>query len=232
MAVAAYLNCYVTGDRMKLEVKQVSFQYKRDGRKILNNFSMSMDSSQRLGLAAPSGYGKTTLCRLLAGYLLPDQGEILLDGKPLSSYRGYCPVQMVWQLPEQAINPRMRMRDVIGEGDQVEERILRELGIDPAWMNRFPSELSGGELQRFCLARALGRGTRFLLCDEISTMLDLITQSQIWHFLLKEVQEREIGLIAVSHDRALLDRICTRQIDMDIRVRPLTKPQHSEKYSG
>lgn len=217
---------------MKLEVKQVSFQYKRDGRRILNNFSMSMDSSQRLGLAAPSGYGKTTLCRLLAGYLLPDQGEILLDGKPLSSYRGYCPVQMVWQLPEQAINPRMRMRDVIGEGDQVEERILRELGIDPAWMNRFPSELSGGELQRFCLARALGRGTRFLLCDEISTMLDLITQSQIWHFLLKEVQEREIGLIAVSHDRALLDRICTRQIDMDIRVRPLTKPQHSEKYSG
>lgn len=199
---------------MKLVVKRVSFQYKKGGRMILKDFSMTMDHTQRLGLAAPSGYGKTTLCRLLSGYLKPDQGEILLDGRPLSSYQGYCPVQMVWQQPEQAVNPRMRMRDVVMEGDQVEERVLRELGIEPAWMNRFPSELSGGELQRFCLARALGKGTRFLLCDEISTMLDLITQSQIWNFLLREVQEREIGLIAVSHDRALLNRICTEQIEL------------------
>lgn len=182
---------------------------------ILRDFSMSLDHTQRLGLAAPSGYGKTTLCRLLAGYLEPDEGEILLDGKRLSVYKGYCPVQMVWQHPEQAVNPRMRMRNVILEGDQVEERIVRELGIEPAWMDRFPSELSGGELQRFCLARALGKRTRFLLCDEISAMLDLITQSQIWNFLLKEIREREIGLIAVSHDRVLLDRVCTGLIELE-----------------
>lgn len=197
---------------MKLEVKNLSYQYTKNGKKILEQFSLTVDSSERVGLIAPSGYGKTTLCKLISGYLKPDQGEILLDGKPIDSYKGYCPIQMVWQQPEFAVNPRLRMKDVILEGDEVEERILSELGIEKDWMNRFPTELSGGELQRFCIARALGKRTRFLLADEISTMLDLITQSQIWHFLLKEVQEREIGLIAVSHSQPLLDQICTRQI--------------------
>lgn len=176
---------------------------------------MTVEDSQRVGLIAPSGYGKTTLCKLLSGYLTPDQGEILLDGRPVSSYKGYCPVQMVWQQPELAVNPRLRMKEVIREGDEVEERILVELGIEKDWMNRFPAELSGGELQRFCLARALGRRTKFLLADEISTMLDLITQSQIWNFLLREVTERKIGLIAVSHNQPLLEKVCSSEIRLD-----------------
>lgn len=199
---------------MKLEIKNLSYQYTEKDRVILENFSFSMTNQERVGLVAPSGVGKTTLCKLIGGYLKPDQGEILLDGKPISDYRGYCPVQMVWQQPELAVNPRLRMREVLAEGDDVEERIIRGLGIEPDWLNRFPAELSGGEMQRFSIARALGRRTRFLLADEISTMLDLITQSQIWHFLLNEVKEREIGLIAVSHSQPLLDRICTRQIQL------------------
>lgn len=200
---------------MRLEIKNVSYQYGKNQKKILENFSLTAESRERVGLIAPSGYGKTTLCKLLSGYLKPDQGEILLDGKPLSSFKGYCPVQMIWQQPELAVNPRLRMREVILEGDAVEERIVRELGIEEDWMNRFPSELSGGELQRFCIARALGRRTRFLLADEISTMLDLITQSQIWSFLMKEVERRQIGLLAVSHDQPLMDRVCTRQVRLD-----------------
>ena len=82
-------------------------------------------------------------------------------------------------------------------------------------MNRYPAELSGGELQRFCIARALGKGTRFILADEITTMLDLITQSQLWSFLIKEVQEREIGLLAVSHHLPLLQSVCTRLQELD-----------------
>ena len=77
-------------------------------------------------------------------------------------------------------------------------------------MDRFPSELSGGELQRFCLARALHPGVRFLLCDEISAMLDLVTQAQIWKFLLEEAQRRGLGMLVVSHDEALLEKVCTR----------------------
>lgn len=200
---------------MRLELKNVSYQYKKENGKILEDFSLSVENTERVGLIAPSGYGKTTLCKLISGYLKPDKGVILLDGKVLSSYKGYCPIQMIWQQPELAVNPRLRMKEVIYEGDEVEERILEELGIEAAWMERFPSELSGGELQRFCLARALGKGTKFLLADEISTMLDLITQSQIWNFLLGEVQRRQIGLIAVSHSQELLEKVCTSVVRLD-----------------
>lgn len=195
---------------MRLEARGVAYQYGNRSPMILEDFDFEMEHTERVGIMAPSGYGKTTLCKLLSGYLKPEKGQILLDGRPLSQESGYCPVQMIWQQPEMAVNPRMRMRDVIMEGDQVEERVWRELGIEEDWMNRFPTELSGGELQRFCIARALGKRTRFLLADEISTMLDLITQSQIWDFLVKEVGRRQIGLIVVSHNRPLLDHVCTR----------------------
>lgn len=197
---------------MKLEARALSFRYDNGNRQILNNLSMTLASTDRLGLIAPSGFGKTTFCKILAGYEKPDSGEVLLDGKPLSDWKGYCPVQMIWQHPELSVNPRWKMGEVLKEGDQVEQRIMDGLGIEPDWLNRYPSELSGGELQRFCIARALGQRTRFLLADEISTMLDLITQSQLWNFLLEEVKNREIGLLAVSHSDALLERICTKML--------------------
>lgn len=204
---------------MKLEVKNVSFAYAGQGgrsskKEILQGFDLVVESGERVGLIAPSGFGKTTLCKLMAGYLRPDSGEILLDGQPLSSYKNYCPVQMIWQQPELAVNPLLRMRDVIAEGDEVEAQILEKLGIRSEWMNRFPGELSGGELQRFCIARALGKRTRFLLADEISTMLDLITQSRLWKFLTEETQRRNMGMIAVSHDRELLECVCTRIVEL------------------
>lgn len=195
---------------MKLRAEHISFQYDNGNRKILNQVSLELDSRDRLGLAAPSGFGKTTLCKILAGYENPDGGSVLLDGKPLVSYGGYCPVQMIWQHPELSVNPRLKMKEALREGDRIPQRIVEELGIEAGWLDRYPSELSGGELQRFCIARALGEGTRFLLADEITTMLDLITQSQIWSFLLKEVAAREIGLLVVSHSEALLGRVCTR----------------------
>ncbi len=197
---------------MKLEARALSFRYDNGNRQILNNLSMTLTSTDRLGLIAPSGFGKTTFCKILAGYEKPDSGEVLLDGKPLSDWKGYCPVQMIWQHPELSVNPRWKMGEVLKEGDQVEQRIMNGLRIEPDWLNRYPSELSGGELQRFCIARALGQRTRFLLADEISTMLDLITQSQLWNFILEEVKNREIGLLAVSHSDALLERICTKML--------------------
>lgn len=199
---------------MILEAKEVSFRYQKDGPLILDQLSFRIEEGERVGLRGKSGIGKTTLCRLLAGYEKPSEGEILLDGKPIWKHRGYCPVQMIWQHPEFAVNPRRRMDTVLKEGDAVSERIIAGLGIEEDWKMRFPTELSGGELQRFCIARALGEQTRFLLADEISTMLDLITQSQIWNFLLEEVQTRHLGLIAVSHSDDLLERVCTRMIEL------------------
>ena len=199
---------------MILEAKNVSFRYNNDGPMVLNQVSFTIEEGERVGLRGKSGIGKTTLCRLLAGYEKPTEGEILLDGKPITAYKGYCPVQMIWQHPEFAVNPRRRMRTVLEEGDRISERIVSGLGIEADWKERFPTELSGGELQRFCIARALGERTHILLADEISTMLDLITQSQIWNFLLEEVKQRNLGLVAVSHSDALLERVCTRIIEV------------------
>lgn len=199
---------------MKLEAQGLSFSYQKGSQKILNHVNLSIEHTERLGLNAPSGFGKTTFCKIMAGYQQPDEGQVLLDGKPLKAYGNYCPVQLIWQHPEQAVNPRLRMKAVLEEGDGIDERIMKGLGIEPDWLNRFPGEISGGEMQRFCIARALGKGTRFLLADEITAMLDLITQSQIWNFLIDEVTNRKIGLLVVSHSDALLNQVCTGRIKL------------------
>lgn len=199
---------------MILEARNISFRYGEKSREILKDFSLKAESTERVGLVAPSGFGKTTLCKILSGYEKPDSGQVLMDGKPLDFYGSYCPVQLIWQHPEQAINPRLRMKAVLEEGDNVSSDLIKRLGIEADWMNRFPAELSGGEMQRFCIARALGQRTQFLLADEISTMLDLITQSQIWHFLMDETEKRRIGMIVVSHSPELLEKVCTRVVDL------------------
>ena len=199
---------------MRLEAVDISFRYDNGSRNVLNHVSLYLENGERLGLKAPSGFGKTTLCKILGGYEEPHNGQVLLDGKPLSSYKGYCPVQMIWQHPELSVNPRIKMKEDIKEGDRVSQDIIQRLGIEEDWMDRYPGELSGGELQRFCIARALGRRTKILLADEISAMLDLITQSQMWNFLLEEAGGREIGMVVVSHSEELLDRVCTRIMEL------------------
>ena len=196
---------------MILEARDVTFYYRgRRHTPVLENFSISVSSGERVGLKAPSGRGKTTLCRLLAGYEKPAKGQVLLDGRPVREYRGICPVQMVWQHPETVVDPLLTLGRTLNEAGTVEERLLDALHIEPGWLTRYPSELSGGQLPRVCLARALNPAVRFLLCDEVSAMLDLVTQAQIWNFLLEEAQRRGLGLLVVSHDDALLERVCTR----------------------
>ena len=86
---------------MSLEAKNLTFRYPRRGKRpVLEDVSLTLEPGERLGLSAPSGRGKTTLCRLLAGYQRPTDGQILLDGEPLSRYGRACPVQMIWQHPE------------------------------------------------------------------------------------------------------------------------------------
>ena len=85
---------------MILEGKNLTFRYPRQrGGPVLEGVSLALRSGERIGLSAPSGRGKTTLCKLLAGWEEPDSGQVLLDGAPLSRYRGFCPVQLLWQHP-------------------------------------------------------------------------------------------------------------------------------------
>ena len=198
---------------MRLEAKNVSFRYEQRQPWVLENCSISVEQGQHLALFAPSGYGKSTLAMLLSGYLQPTQGEILLDGKPLPK-KGICPVQLIYQHPEKAINPRWKMKKVLQESGMFREEVMEALGIEKDWLERYPRELSGGELQRFCVARSLFSGTHFLFADEMSTMLDVITQAQIWNLMLKEVEERRLGLLMVTHNAELAKKICTRTINL------------------
>lgn len=196
---------------MILEARDLSFRYSHRGSSpILEGVGFSLRSGERLGLSAPSGLGKTTLCKLLAGLEAPERGQILLDGIPLSRYRGFCPVQLLWQHPEEAVDPLLKLRATLYEAGPVDPAVLEGLGVRAEWLERYPSELSGGELQRICAARVLGPELKFLLCDEASAMLDLVTQARLWRFLLDQGEKRGLGMLIVSHDTALLERVCTR----------------------
>ena len=201
---------------MILETHNLTFYYRnRKKNPIIDRFELTISPGERVGLKGPSGRGKTTLCRLLAGYERPKKGEILLDGRPVGQYRGACPVQMVWQHPETVVDPLLRLKETLAEAGDIEEQMMEKLHIEKEWLERYPAELSGGELQRFCLARALRPETKILLCDEITAMLDLVTQAQIWEFLLEEAERRKMGMLVVSHSEALLEKVCTRIITLD-----------------
>ena len=202
------------GQKTKLLALLHIFEQKTDENHLLNVpqlVQLLENQAERVALCAPSGFGKTTLCRLLAGYERPQAGEVLVAGEPLPR-RGACPVQMIWQHPEAAVDPRMRMGATLAEAGEVPGRLLDDLGIQKRWLSRYPHELSGGELQRFCIARALAANPRYLVADEVSTMLDALTQVQIWRFLMDETSRRGIGLVFVSHSPALTDRIATRVV--------------------
>ena len=109
------------------------------------------------------------------------------------------------------------MYRTLNEAWQPDEEFLHDLGIEKAWLTRYPAELSGGEMQRFCIARALAPKTQFIIADEISTMLDVITQAQIWNVVLEEAKKRNIGLIAVTHNMHLAKKIATRIVDLQNR---------------
>ncbi len=198
---------------MQLRAENISFRYDRKSPWILKNVDLTLDAGERVALTGPSGCGKSTLSKILAGYLEPTEGQVLLDGKPLPT-RGYSPVQLIYQHPEQAVNPRWKMERTLKECWEPDEQLLRAMGIESEWLKRWSSELSGGELQRFCIARVLGPQTQFLVCDEITTMLDVITQAQIWELLLKRARERDLGMAVVTHNMALAEKVCSRIVSL------------------
>lgn len=211
---------------------------------VLDDVSLTVEPGERVALVAPSGGGKTTLCRIVAGYEQPDAGEVLVDGAPLPR-KGRCPVQLIGQHPEQALDPRMTIAASLAEaladvgseseandGEEVRTRstarrgalrahfdvaqhdLLERIGIRPEWLCRYPRELSGGELQRICIARALLARPRYLVADEITTSLDAVTQARIWHAVLEEAAARTMGLLLVTHSPALTHRLATRIVSL------------------
>ena len=198
---------------MQLSAENISFRYTDKSSRILKDVNLKIETGERVGIVGPSGYGKSTLAKILAGYNRADSGQVLLDGKPLQA-KGFCPVQMIYQHPELAVNPRWKMEKTLNECWNPDEKILERFGIEKDWLTRWPRELSGGELQRFCIVRLLSPETKFLICDEITTMLDVISQAQIWNVLLQMAEERNYGMLIVTHNMDLAKRVCTRIVDL------------------
>ena len=196
---------------MKLEAKNISFKYPSAKNDLLKDVNIELDNKKIIGLIGDSGSGKSTLCKILSGYVTKYEGDVIFDGNPLPK-KGFKPVQLIYQHPEKVMNPKWKMKQVLEESWDVPDDILSEFGIQKSWLTRFPQELSGGELQRFSVVRSLNPETKFLIADEMTTMLDAITQVQILDSVLKIVKKRNMGFLLVSHDMPLVETICDEKI--------------------
>ena len=196
-----------------LDAKDLSYRYGEDS-PVLWNVSLRVADGERLALLGPSGRGKSTLALLLAGYLPLQQGTITLDGASLPK-GGYNPVQLIYQHPEKAMDPRWKVGATLREAWDVPQELLTAIGAEPDWLSRWPHELSGGQLQRLSILRALSPKTRVLIADEITASLDSITQAQIWSVILREIEKNRTMLIAITHNEALAQRICTRMVHIE-----------------
>ena len=196
---------------MELKANNISFKYPSAKKYLLKDINLEVNNRKVMGLIGDSGSGKSTLCKILSGYIEKYDGEVTLDGNSLPK-KGFKPVQLIYQHPEKVMNPKWKMEKVLKESWDVDDESLTDFGIQKSWLTRFPQELSGGELQRFSVLRALNPKTKFLIADEMTTMLDAITQVQILESVLKIVKQSNMGFLLVSHDMDLVDTICDDKI--------------------
>ncbi|MBN2442236.1 MAG: ATP-binding cassette domain-containing protein [Spirochaetales bacterium] len=196
-----------------LEAYNVYFKYDKSSSWVIDDLSITIKPGDVIGLMGKSGCGKTTFARLLSGYINPQKGRVLIDNNPLPK-KGYSPVQLISQHPEKAMNPRWKIKKVLDEvkGFTPENVILDSLDLSAEFPERYPHELSGGELQRICLCRILNPYTKYIIADEISGMLDTITQANIWNTLISFASRNNIGILIISHDESLLKRLCNQVI--------------------
>lgn len=190
-----------------LELQQLSV--KQAGKVLWQDLSFSLEAGERLGISAPSGTGKTTLGRVLAQWQASSSGTILFNQQPLPK-TGYCPIQLVPQHPDKCFNPFRSTGDSVKDAWNPDNSWLEKLKIKPEWLSRRPNELSGGELARIALLRALDPRTQILIADEVTAQLDAQIQADIWQVLIDESQQRPLALIIFSHNKALLEKVSTK----------------------
>lgn len=173
---------------------------------------LCLQSGEVLGLSGPSGVGKSSLVSVLAGMVKADAERLEL---PTILPNQANPVQWLIQQSEFAFNPRLTLKASLNESWRGDGylALLQEYGLEQSWLTRRPNQLSGGQLQRFNLIRALVPTTEYLICDEVTAHLDMVTQAQFWQQLLASAKRRNLALLVISHDEYLLNAICHRVIE-------------------
>lgn len=192
----------------------------------LKETSFVLYPGEILGIVGESGSGKSTLLRLISGLEKPDTGTVLLHGRPLSPQRSkedYRAIQMIFQDAPGSFHPRRTVEKSIldavhslyGPQTPVDlEKLCHLVGLDPALAKSHPKSLSGGQCQRFAIARAVALNPQILLCDEITSALDVSSQAQILQLLERICQEAHMAAIFVSHDLAVVSSLCRRVLVM------------------
>jgi peptide/nickel transport system ATP-binding protein len=213
-----------------LELRVITAGYDRRAPAV-RDASLTVGPGEAVGLLGPSGCGKSTLARVAALLHRPDAGTLLLDGEPVRRWRHRAPRALrtsfgvVFQQPRLAADPRLRLTDLIaeplratGRRDEVTGRVAElaeAVGLTPDLLTRRPHEVSDGQLQRACLARALVLRPRLLVCDEMTAMLDASTAAALVSVVEEYRRTTGAALLAVGHDRTLLHRWCDRTVHWD-----------------
>lgn len=218
-----------------LEVKNLSKQYHRKSRQVeaLQSLSFSVEKGEVLGIVGESGSGKSTILRLLAGLEKPSTGEIYLEGAPVvqrgsrHSKERCRQMQMVFQDASSAFDPRKKLRFSLeeplrylapelssAERWQKIQNLLEQVELLEEWTKKYPSELSGGQCQRMAIVRALSVEPALLLCDEITSALDIEVQEELIQLLSQLQQERQLTILWVTHDLLQAERLCGRILVM------------------
>ena len=221
--------------------------------KVLHAVSIQVPRGRTVAVVGESGSGKSTLARVITGLLPPVSGAIVFDGRPLPprlkdrNKTMLRRIQMIYQMPDTALNPRRRVRDILGRtlehhlglpGAARRRRMLELLEmteLDERFVDRFPSELSGGQKQRVCIARALAMNPDLIICDEVTSALDQLVAEQILKLLLGLQQELGICYLYITHDlatvKAIADEIVVmhqgRVVQSGPKTRVLTPPHHT-----
>lgn len=219
---------------LKLDKICVSFRSERQDKifghtkqQILFDVSVDVKKGTCLGILGESGSGKSTMGRVLCGLLKPDSGNVLLNDIPVyASKAGRRELQnklsVVFQDYTTSVNPRFRVRDVLKEGLYVRQRrdgmrlnqekeinrLLELVGLSSDFAERFPHELSGGQLQRVCIARAVACNPEIILFDEAISSLDAHTQVQIMDLLLELKEKLSLTYIFITHDLTSITYLC------------------------
>ncbi|MFI7003120.1 ABC transporter ATP-binding protein [Nocardia sp. NPDC050175] len=182
------------------------------GRRVLTDVSIEIGHGEVVGLAGPSGTGKTTLAHILSGLRRPDSGRVTCDGAPLPRRRTGR-IAMLFQSPRRSCDPRLPLRQSIAElarGPVDWDTVVESVGMTADLLDRYPAQVSDGQLQRAAVARVLASKPDYLLCDEMTSMLDPATTATVAR-TVTGLAATGVGVLFISHDLALL-AVCTDRV--------------------
>lgn len=234
-----------------LEVENVTASYSGVDN-VLEDINLKIRRGRTVALVGESGSGKSTLARVITGLLPPLQGRVVFKGEALSAAlksrkrKDLQRLQMIYQMPDTALNPRQKIRKIIGRPlkfyfnfgrKQQEARILElleQIELPADYIDRYPTELSGGEKQRICIARALAAQPDLIICDEVTSALDQLVAEGILKLLLSLQRKLQVSYLFITHDlatvKAIADEIVVmlngRIVEKGLKQEILTPPHH------